>query len=315
MNIVLDERAPIDPEIAGLIDRFDAALLKPEMTVEEFRRSYSEALSEQGAPKDPVHTQDLVIETRHGPMKARIYRADADDELPLVLYIHGGGFVLGDLDGLDVPLHVIARKSGCAILSIDYYLAPEAPYPIPFEQCQDALVWAAENRRALNVSDKIGVAGDSAGGNLTALLALWARDNNGPKIAWQGIINPVLDFPAVEQQSTLSHRLYADGPHLTAEGMKMFMEQYFVDEKHKIEASPLLAESVADLPPAFMACAQLDPLRDEGLAYAQRLADAGVDVETHCYEGMSHNFIVMSHLSRKSRLFLDQISASMAAYL
>ena len=101
--MVLDERAPIDPEISALIDRFEAALSDPEMTVDQMREAYSAMLSEQGGPDDPVSTEDLVIKTRHGPMKARMYRADMEGERPLVLYIHGGGFVLGDTDGLNLP--------------------------------------------------------------------------------------------------------------------------------------------------------------------------------------------------------------------
>lgn len=315
MTLEMEKRAPIDPAIAPLIDRFDKALNVPGITIEQMRQAYSKVLAEQGKPAAPVDTRDLFIPTRHGLMKARLYRPVIDARLPLVLYIHGGGFVLGDIDGLDTPLHVVAHQSGCAILSIDYALAPEAPYPIPFEQCQDALVWAVDHKDDLVVGSALGISGDSAGGNLSALLAIWARDNNGPSIDWQGLINPVLDFPAVEQKSTVSHRLYADGPHLTADAMAMFMSHYFTDDQHKIEASPLRVATVDGLPSTFIAVAQLDPLRDEGIAYAVRLAEAGIPVESHCYEGLSHNFIVMSHVSEKSKEFLGQFAAAMAKNL
>jgi acetyl esterase len=301
-----DPRSLVDAAVAPLAAHFDTTMSEPGLSVEDMRRRYAGILAEQGAPARPVTVRDLAVPTRHGKMGARLYSPEAQTP-PLLLYMHGGGFMVGDLDSLDVPLHALSHGAGIAILSLDYALAPEHVYPVALEQCQDALLWAAANTRGLGTSDVLALGGDSAGGNLTALLALWARDAGGPAIAWQALINPVLDFVGPEDATTDSHREYARGPILTTEVMTHFNRSYFPDRDAQIAASPLFADDLRTLPPAFIGAAQCDPLRDDSLRYAARLAAACVPVSVRVYPGMVHNFMTMTHVSQVAAGLVDDL--------
>ncbi len=171
--------------------------------------------------------------------------------------MHGGGFMVGDLESVDRPLHEISRKARIAILSLDYALAPEHSYPIAREQCEDAVRWSSVQQTALGLAPgPLGIGGDSAGGNMAALLALHFRDEGNSPIGWQLLINPVLDFPGVEAPHTASHRAFAAGPILNLEVMKSFNAAYFKDEAAKLEASPFSRRDFANLPSAFIAAAE-----------------------------------------------------------
>lgn len=315
MSIELGKRVSIDPEIKDFVARFDEAMYEPGLDIQELRRRYSTLLLEQGAAPNPVPTRELEIPTRHGKISARLYRPESQSPLPLLVYLHGGGFMVGDLASLDTPLHQLSREAGIAILSLDYALSPEHLYPVALEQCEDALKWAATHCEDLGVGSRLGIAGDSSGGNLTALLALRARGAGGPPLVWQAMINPVLDFPGVAAQATESHKIYAQGPILKHELMMFFMQCYFPTDAAKVEASPLHRTALQGLPPAFVAAAQCDPLRDEGLIYGERLARAGCPVVSHLYPGLPHNFITMSHLSGVVRGFLGDLAAAARAAL
>ncbi len=295
----------LDPEVAPVVRKFDLVMGEPGLSIDEMRRRYGSLLAEQGAATHKVPTRDIEIPTRHGSMRARLYLPPVE-AAPLLIYMHGGGFMVGDLDCLEKPLHELSRGARIAILSLDYALAPEHVYPVALEQCLDAIQWAAKKRAEWSLStEALGIGGDSAGGNLAALLALKVRDAGGPRIDWQALINPVLDFPAVDEQATESHRTYANGPILKHEIMSAFGAAYFADDAAKREASPLLADDFAGLPSAFIAVAQCDPLRDDGVRYAERLIDAGVPATLKIYPGMSHNFIVMTHVSKTAQEFMQ----------
>ena len=310
MGIELGRRVSIDPEIEEFVTRFDEAMYEPGLDIQELRRRYSTLLLEQGAAPNYVPTRELEIPTRHGTISARLYRPEGQSFPPLLVYLHGGGFMVGDHASLDVPLHRVSRDAGIAILSLGYALSPEHIYPVALEQCEDALSWASTNCEDLGAGSRLGVAGDSSGGNLAALLALRSRDAGRPPLAWQAMINPVLDFPGVADKATKSHSIYADGPILKHELMMFFMQCYFPTDAARIEASPLHRTTLQGLPPAFVAVAQCDPLRDEGLAYAERLTRSGCSVVSRLYPGLPHNFITMSHLSRVVRGFLGDFAAS-----
>ena len=303
-------RVPVDPELNDPVARFERKMGEPWADIGELRRRYAALLSEQGSPANPVPTRDLKIPTRHGEISARLYLPKHEGRLPLLVYMHGGGFMVGDLESLDVPLHQLSRDARIAILSLDYALAPENRYPLALEQCEDALTWAATHAKDLGAPGRLGVAGDSAGGNFTALLAMRARDAGGPTLSWQAMINPGLDMPGVANRATTSARLYGDGPIVTIDMLKLFMAAYFPSEAATIESSPLLASNLRNLPPAFIAGGQCDPLRDDGVAYAARLAAAGVPVESHVYPGMPHNFMTMTHVSRTARGFLADLAVA-----
>lgn len=305
---------PFDPEIVPTMERFAATMVVEGLTIDDLRRRYAAFMGDQGAPATPVPTRDILVPTRHGDMKARLY-LPSEPSPALLIYAHGGGFVVGDLDTLDVPLHAVSHGAGVAILSLDYALAPEHMYPIALEQCQDALVWADRHRSELGVDGPLGVAGDSAGGNFAALLSQWAISTGGPAITWQALINPVLDFTVAEESRTESHRLYGDSPMLNTEAMRLFLDSYFKDRRDLIEASPLLSETDSSaLPPAFIAAAECDALHDEAVEYAEKLRAAGVPVELNVYEGMSHNFMTLTHVSGTARRFVDDFTAAATAW-
>lgn len=302
--------SPFDPEIADFAHRFGTAMNEEGVDVSEWRRRYSSFMAEQGSPDVAVPTRDITVPTRHGDMKARLY-LPSNARSALLIYAHGGGFVVGDLDSLDMPLHALSHGANIAILSLDYALAPENMYPVGLEQCQDALVWADKHRQELGDVRSLGIAGDSAGGNFTALLTQWAAQTGGPKIAWQALINPVLDFVAVQESSTESHRLYGTSPMLSTEAMQIFLQSYFRDRAAMVEASPLLSsQGYPELPPTFIAAAECDALRDDSLAYARKLTESGVPVELKVYAGMSHNFMTLTRISRTAREFLDDFIAA-----
>lgn len=303
------DRVSIDKEIAAFIERFEDEMGQEGQDVSTLRQTYRTLLTEQGKSLSPVETRQIHVPTRHGPVLTRLY-SESQSIKPLVIYMHGGGFVVGDLDSVDLALHRLCREADVNILSIDYALAPEHKYPVAFEQCQDILEWSSSNLSLLGSQYKIGVAGDSAGGNLAALLAIWARDTAKIDLQWQCLINPVLDFKNVLNPRTKSRIAYTAGPILNAEVMKFFIESYFSSHDDLIAASPSLIDNFSGLPKAFIAVAECDPLRDEALEYGENLQAAGVPVTTKKYKGMTHNFIILTNLSKIARQFIDELIES-----
>ena len=300
----------IDPEIATMVRRYDDMLKMEGLDLDGFRATYRAIVEDQGMPVPTVETRHINVPTRHGSVLTRLYSPSSARLLPLIVYMHGGGFMVGDLDCVDIALHRISREADVAILSIDYALAPEHRYPVALQQCKDVLQWAAENQDTLATTGKIGVAGDSSGGNLAALLTFWARDFAKIDIIWQGLINPPLDFPDVECAKEGSLVTYANGPVLHRAIMMHFMDQYFSNGAERIAASPALQDDLSSLPPAFIAVGEFDPLRDQCVAYGKQLAAAGTSATVKVYERMVHNFIGMIHLSKTASGFIDDLVAS-----
>lgn len=304
---------PIDSEIMPFVSQFATEMGDPNLSVEEWRRRYASLMANQGKPVHPVTTKDIEIPTRHGIMRARLYTPD-NPQPALLIYMHGGGFVVGDLESLEVPLHALSHGSAISVLSLEYALAPENLYPIALQQCQDALQWAEQHRATLGGTHHLAVGGDSAGGNFAALLALWARDTRSARLDWQVLINPVLDFPAVDNAATESHQLYGESPMLSTEAMKIFNMSYFKDDNAKSESSPLLREDLSGLPPAFIAAGECDALRDDSIAYAKKLTDQNIPTKLIVYEGMTHNFIALTHVSTTARKFLANLTGAASAW-
>jgi acetyl esterase len=238
------------------------------------------------APKPP-EVAEVRLLIAPGPVALRYYRprgARADEQLPALVYFHGGGWVIGDLDTHDVLCRQLANGARCAVYSVDYRMGPEHVFPAAVEDCVAATQFVAA-RHAL-----IAVGGDSAGGNLAAVVALHARDHGGPPIAYQ-----LLVYPATDQR--LQHpsiRRNGEGYLLTKKGMDYFQAQYLPRKEDLVDwrASPLLANSLAGLPPAYLITAGYDPLLDEGRAYAERMAKEGVEVAYREYPDMVHGFIL-----------------------
>ncbi|MDX6199813.1 MAG: acetyl esterase [Actinomycetota bacterium] len=237
-----------------------------------------------------------------GDIPIRIYRPDVDGPLPTVVFFHGGGFVIGDLDTHDDHARLICHDVEAVVVSVNYRLAPEHPFPAGFEDCYAATQWAADHIGELGGdADRLAVAGDSAGGNLSAAVALTATRNDGPKLAAQLLIYPGVDF---RPDDTLhpSRTENGEGLFLTLEDMQWFRSHYLQEEAHETDprASVLLASDLTGLPPAVVGTGEYDPLRDEGEAYAQALEAAGVKVVLRRYDGLIHGFFGMGSWSPAS---------------
>ena len=229
-----------------------------------------------------------------GSIGVRVYRPrPRGPVLPVVILYHGGGFIIGDLDTHDRMARYYAREADAVVVSVDYRLAPEHRFPTGVEDCYAVLGWVAANASRLGAdAGRIAVTGDSAGGNLSAVVCQLARDRGGPAILFQALAYPVVDLTA--QADWPSRREFADGYFLTARDMDWVTNHYFDDaavQSQDPRASPLLAASLGGLPPALVVTAGFDPLRDEGRAYSERLAAGGVATEHHCFEGTIHGFL------------------------
>lgn len=234
--------------------------------------------------------KDEIIPVGDAEIGVRIYTPEGVGPFPLfVYYYHGGGWVIGDLETVDASCRMLANKTESVVVSVDYRLSPEYKYPVPFDDCYEALKWVYNNAGQLNgdPSNMI-VGGDSAGGNLSAAVCLRTRDENGPKISAQVLIYPVTDM----SYDTPSYHEFQKGFGLDKNLMIWFVDHYIKDEADKRNpyAAPLVAENLKDLPPAFVITAEFDVLRDEGSAYAESLKEAGVKVETTLEEGLVHGY-------------------------
>ena len=224
----------------------------------------------------------------------RIYRPSLEPNLPCIVFYHGGGWVIGDLETHDAPCRMLAAETGFVVIAVDYVLAPEHKYPWPVDNSYAALCWIAANGDVLNVdTSKLAVAGDSAGGNLAAVMCLKARDQNGPSIKHQVLIYPVTDGA----MDTTSYEENGEGYMLSRDTMEWFFGHY-VDEQERFEAdvSPTRAESLTNLPPATVMTAEFDPLRDEGETFADQLLQAGIDVKMTRFDGQVHGFFTMTDM-------------------
>ncbi|AJY77516.1 hypothetical protein VN24_04950 [Paenibacillus beijingensis] len=222
----------------------------------------------------------------------RLYIPRTPGPLPMLVYYHGGGFALGSHTVRDRFNRTLAEKSGTVLVSVGYRLAPEHPYPRGVEDAYDALRWCAEHAASFGGDPaRIAVAGESAGGNLAAVVALMARDRGGPRLRCQALLYPAVDLTG-HQPSVFEN---GSGYMLTIRLMKQFVQGYVPDKERRRQpyASPLFAERLEGLPPAVIVTAQFCPLRDQGKQYAQRLRQAGVPAVYRCYAGMIHDFTAM----------------------
>jgi len=249
-------------------------------------------------PAEIGAVKNLTADGPGGPIPLRVYRpADvpAGTPLPVLVYYHGGGWVIGDLDTHDVQCRQITAEAGITVVAVDYRLAPEHKFPAAVDDAWAATRWVVAHAGELGIdSRRVAVAGDSAGGNLAAVVALMARDAGGPALALQVLIYPVTDVAAESK----SYRDFAEGYMLTREGMRWFIAHYLgkPQEAEDWRASPLRNPSFAGVAPALVVTAGYDPLRDEGDAYAQKLRAAGVTVDHVTFGGMVHGFVPMGKL-------------------
>jgi acetyl esterase len=283
---------PVHPQIEPMLEAFAPFMSLDWSTVDvNMVRQAATQGEVTGLDIDVEAVEEQRIPTPEGGIGARLYRPSLEPGLPTVLFLHGGGWVMGTLDQYDAFCRLLARESGCAVLSVDYRLAPEHPYPAAPEDCYAALEWLAANSARLDLDgSRIAVAGDSAGGNLSAIVSLMARDRGGPAIRHQALLYPVIDR-ACDSVSFQENDRYL----LTPDMMRWYWDMYVGDRTadHLPLAVPITAASLAKLPPATVLTAEYDPLRDEGEAYAAALVRSGVPTEAVRVPGMIHGFIAL----------------------
>jgi acetyl esterase/lipase len=295
----------LDPGLKIVLDQL-AANPGPqlhELPVEQ-ARAFFDAMQLPSPEVKIASVEDRRIPGPAGDIPVRIYRPEGQGPLPALVYFHGGGWVIGSIETHDASCRDLANRVGCVVVSVDYRLAPEHRYPAAAEDCYAATRWVAENAASLGIdAGRIAIGGDSAGGNLTAVVALMARDRRGPALVHQLLIYPVTDADFTRA----SYRENAEGYLLTTTAMEWFWGHYVPDSAQRTEAyaAPLRAKDLAGLPPAFVITAEFDPLRDEGEAYAKRLAQAGVATRHERYAGAIHGFFAMGMLSEVARRVVD----------
>jgi len=307
----------VHPQVAAILERVAQSPLPQyhEVPPAVARRFYRDTRGPLTPDPPPVESVQLLLAPGKtglagpagGPVPLRAYRpkgASKDEVLPALVFFHGGGWVIGDLDTHDVVCRTLANGARCAVFSVEYRKAPESPFPAAVDDCFSALKFVAKNSNTFKINSKqIAVGGDSAGGNLATVIALMARDAGGPALSFQLLIYPATDqhyeFPSIERNG--------EGFLLTKKAMHYFRSHYLPRQEdwRDWRASPLLAKSLAGLPPAFVLTAGFDPLVDEGKAYADRLAREGVSTEYRNYADMVHGFITMGRV-------LDTANAALA---
>lgn len=258
------------------------------------------------APKAPIHAvEDRVLPGPAGPLLVRIYRPTGQPGLPVIVFCHGGGFVLGDLDTHDSICHRLAHSGGCAVIAVDYRRAPETRFPGALDDCSAALHWIVGHAASLGVDGKrIALCGDSAGGNLAAATALRAR-RGGPDVGHVALLYPMLD-PACDSESM---HAFGRGYLLARSGVQWSWSQYLGqpdDASNPLVA--LLHADLAGLPTTSVVTAECDPLRDEGEAFAERLRVAGVEVVARRYAGMVHGFAGLPQITPVATQAIDDIA-------
>jgi acetyl esterase len=306
----------LDPNVELLL----SAMAQGGQSLSEMGVEQARAMIEQfdalaaGSPVELPRVEDMNAPGAAGDIPLRLYSPAADAVLPVVVYFHGGGWVIGNIKSHDFICRRLARDANATVISVDYRLAPEHTFPCAVEDCYAVTKWVADNAQQLKVDgSRLAVAGDSAGGNLTAVTALQARDRGGPTIAFELMIYPVVDgtmsFPSIKEN--------AEGYLLTAADMVWFYDQYApdgVDRKNPM-LSPLYAPDLSGLPPALVITAEYDPLRDEGEAYADALQQAGVEARSSRYDGMVHGFFGLDAVVPAAAPAMEEAAAALKYWL
>jgi acetyl esterase len=299
---------PVDPVVQTVLDQLAAAggPLMTDMEPPEARAFFEQFA---GAMDGEAPALPVVTDAQAGDVPVRIYRPEGDGPFPLLVWYHGGGWVIGSVAGADATCRRLAAQAGAVVVSVDYRLAPEHPFPGPVEDCYAATRWAVEHAAEWDAdASRLAVGGDSAGGNLAAVMCLAARERTGPDIRFQLLVYPVTDllmsYPSITENG--------EGYLLTADTMRWFVGHYLGDADPKDPlASPLYADDLSGLPPALVITAEYDPLRDEGEAYGVALEQAGVAVTARRFAGQIHGFFGFGAIFPAAREGVDLAAATL----
>ena len=303
---------PLDPQAQAVLEATAALGLPPNHTVSAQEARANAKLRPRAPGPEVAKVEDRNIPGPGGEIPVRIYTPEGSGPFPVLVWFHGGGWVLGDLENADGVSRHLTVGTRCVVVSVDYRLAPETKFPGPADDCYAATQWAAQNAASINGDPaKIAVGGDSAGGNLATVICLMARDRQGPSLAFQLLVYPV----TMRDFETVSYEENADGYSLTRDSMLWFWDHYLASEADASNpyAAPMQAESLKGLPPALVITAEFDPLRDEGEDYAHRLQDEGVSTKCTRYDGMMHGFFGAPAVLDKAKQAINEASAALTA--
>ena len=305
---------PLDPQAQAVMEAVAALGFPPNHTVSpQEARANGKARARAPGP-EVARVDDRNVPGPDGEVPVRIYTPEGSGPFPVLVWFHGGGWVVGDLESADGVSRHLTVGSGFVVVSVDYRLAPETKFPGPAEDCYAATQWVAQNAASINAdAGKIAVGGDSAGGNLAAAVSLMARDRGGLSVGFQLLVYPVTD----RDFSTVSYSQNGDDYQLTRDGMIWFWDHYLANAADAANpyAAPLRAQDLEGLPPALVITAEYDPLRDEGEAFAHRLEAAGVPTACTRYDGMIHGFFGMFAAVDKGKQAIEQASAALKSAL
>ena len=300
--------AGLDPQVRDFLERLDGEDEPPIEAMPPARAREVVLSWKREVPLAPVgRVEDRTIPGPGGDLPVRIYTPQGEGPFPALVYYHGGGWVLCNLDTHDPVCRALACGARCTVVSVDYRLAPEHPFPAAVEDARAAFRWTVG---LVGDPGRVAVGGDSAGGNLATVVCLSARDGGGPAPAFQLLVYPVTDLSSFGRDS---YRDYGDGYFLTKPQMAWFRGHYLAREEDGQSpfASPLLARDLSGMPPALVITAEFDPLRDEGEAYAERLRASGVPVMCTRYAGMIHPFFSMAHVVDRAEEAVGEACAAL----
>ena len=306
----------LDPDAQLVLDMIRAAGRPPfeALTPPEARQAYINSRKVLQPAAQPVaESRDTVAPGSYGDIPVRLYRPEgsaAADQLPALIYYHGGGWLLGDLDSHDVVCRRFANAARCRVVSVDYRMAPEHKFPASVDDCAAATRWAIDNAETLGIDRaRVAVGGDSAGGNLAAVIALMARDGSLPPVVFQLLIYPATDM----MMTSVSSQTISDGVPLTSKTMRWFIDHYMrtATDTRDWRASPLRAADLSGTAQALVLTCSHDPLCDEGIAYARRLEREGVRVQHLHFSDQIHGFMSMGRIVRAADVAIDMMAASL----
>ena len=308
---------PLDPQAQKILDVAKALGLPPvnHLPVAQAHDRMAKALTYTGEPEAVSHVENMAIDGPAGPLGLRHYRPSTSMLLPGILFFHGGGWVLNDLNTHDHLCRALANQSGCAVIAVDYRLAPENRFPAAIDDAWCAMQWVHGNAARVGIdSARLGIAGDSSGATTAAVISCLARDAGAPHLSCQVLLYPVTDHWSAD---TASYREVGSGYSLSRDLMIWFWDLYLQPGADLFDprVCPLRARDLHGIPPTLILTAEFDPLRDEGEEYARRLREAGVPVRCTRYEGMMHGFVIQFMVLDKGRIGLRETATFVRQHL